>query len=97
MRLIAIALIVLCCGCQTREVVTQAELAECFAEAAYAAVRARKAPPAPPSPEQCCSKCGKDGLPPGKVRSGDGLAIVSCPCPDTCKCKVPREQPRRTR
>lgn len=28
-------------------------------------------------------KCGGTG----KVRSGDGLAIIDCGCPQTCKCK----------
>lgn len=32
-------------------------------------------------PPSC--KCGGTG----KVRSGDGLAIVGCECPETCKCK----------
>lgn len=32
-------------------------------------------------PPSC--KCGGTG----KVRSGDGLAIVDCGCPSTCKCK----------
>lgn len=54
-------------------------LCECFANAAYEACKVGKAP----APSVCCGKCGNTG----KVRSGDGLAIVDCPCPATCKCK----------
>lgn len=34
---------------------------------------------------ECPPSCKCNGT--GKVRSGDGLAIVDCGCPDTCKCK----------
>jgi len=57
-------------------------LCECFSNAAYEAWKADRVPR--PSPQvECCGKCGGTG----KVRSGDGLAIVDCPCPATCKCK----------
>lgn len=39
--------------------------------------------PAPPA-ATCCGECGRNGLPHGKVRSGDGLAIVNCDCPPDC-------------
>lgn len=56
-------------------------LCECFSQAAYEAV---KRPPAPaPPPAACCKDCRGTG----KVRSGDGQALVDCPCPETCKCK----------
>jgi hypothetical protein len=54
-------------------------LCECFSNAAYEACKVGKAP----APSVCCGKCNNTG----KVRSGDGLAIVDCPCPATCKCK----------
>lgn len=56
-------------------------LCECFAEAAYAAIRVQTLPSERPT--ECCGKCNGTG----KVRSGDGLSIVPCPCPPTCKCK----------
>lgn len=48
---------------------------------------------APAEPEKCCGRCGKNGLPRGKVRSGDGIAIIDCGCPDTCECKQPQASP----
>lgn len=60
----------------------RALLCECFATAAYEAVRAETRDETPQP--QCCGKCNNTG----KVRSGDGLAIVPCPCPDTCPCKA---------
>jgi len=56
--------------------------AEIASQAAHAVVRGRKTfQPSPPA--ACCSKCTN-----GKVRSGDGIAWVSCPCPAACKCKA---------
>lgn len=57
-------------------------LCECFAEAAYDVVRSQTLQPE--SATSCCGKCNGTG----KVRSGDGLSIVPCPCPPTCKCKA---------
>ena len=54
-------------------------LCECFATAARDACGAKTSTPK----VECCGKCGNTG----KVRSGDGQAIVDCPCPDNCKCK----------
>jgi hypothetical protein len=59
--------------------------AEIASQAAYAIVRSRKTF-APSPPAACCSKCTN-----GKVRSGDGIAWVSCPCPQTCKCKAAKQ------
>lgn len=44
-----------------------------------------------PEPQKCCGRCGKNGLPPGKVRSGDGVAIIDCGCEPGCACKKPRQ------
>jgi hypothetical protein len=41
----------------------------------------------PPEPVTCCKQCGKNGLPRGKMLSGDKQKVVPCPCPDTCECK----------
>lgn len=73
------ALVILACGCSPRS--EQALLCECFATAAYEAVRAESVQPE--AEQTCCGKCNNTG----KVRSGDGLSIVPCPCPPTCKCK----------
>ena len=59
--------------------------AELASQTAYAIVRSRKTfSPSPPA--ACCSKCTN-----GKVRSGDGIAWVPCPCPPTCKCKAAKQ------
>lgn len=59
--------------------------ADLATQTAYAAVKARRvvAPPQP-APGKCCEKCIG-----GRVKSGDGLAWVPCPCPELCKCKKP--------
>lgn len=38
--------------------------------------------PRPDTPKQCCGRCNGTG----KVRTGDGLSIVPCDCPENCKC-----------
>lgn len=59
-------------------------LCEAFSDAAYEVTKAEASKPAPDEePAKCCSECKGTG----KVRSGDGLSIVGCPCPDTCECK----------
>lgn len=58
-------------------------LCECFTKAAIEAVRARLERKPKPAPAGCCKECNGTG----KVRSGDGLALVDCPCPPNCKCK----------
>jgi hypothetical protein len=75
-----IAVVVLLCGCGS-PVVNQPLLTECFTEAAYAAIAAQRVVE-PPAPQKCCGKCTN-----GKVRSGDGIAWVDCPCPASCGCK----------
>lgn len=81
-----LVLLALCCGCNPPPQINDRQvelLGECFAVAAYDAIAAEKfADPAPQPPGKCCGKCVN-----GKVRSGDGIAWVDCPCPDTCKCK----------
>ena len=62
-------------------------LCECFAEATYRAYKTSRAPQKEPE-QVCCKQCGKNGLPRGKVLSGDKLKIVPCPCPNTCECKA---------
>lgn len=67
-------------GCSAETIENRDILCECFSVAAYDAYRAERAPK--PQPAGCCKKCTN-----GKVRSGDGLAWVACPCPDSCECK----------
>lgn len=41
----------------------------------------------PVSPQEGCEEgCGCNGT--GEERSGDGLAVVACRCPETCECKA---------
>ena len=43
--------------------------------------------PAPePKPSGCVEGCKCNGT--GKEKSGDGLAMVNCRCPDDCACKA---------
>ena len=79
-----VILLAVACGCGPMTTASRddtALLCECFAAAAYDAVRAEMA--TPEAEQSCCGKCNGTG----KVRSGDGLSIVPCPCPPTCKCK----------
>ena len=71
---------VLVAGCR-QPVADNESLCRCFVGAAYAVVKAER-PIAPAVPAKCCRKCTK-----GKVLSGDGFAMVDCPCPPGCKCK----------
>jgi hypothetical protein len=87
---IAVA-IVLSAGCVDQRAVQQKRelAAECLCEAAYRAFRAEHLAATDPevAPQKCCGECGKNGLPRGKVLSGDKQKVVPCPCPDTCQCK----------
>lgn len=79
-RLLVLAAVILA-GCEQPQRIEL--LAECFAGAAYEAIRVESlAESAPDEPKKCCGEC-KNGL----VKSGDGLAWVSCPCDDGCQCK----------
>lgn len=60
-------------------------LCECFSDAAFAAYRVKVTPEEKPTRE-CCKSCGGTG----RVRSGDGLAWVACPCDAQCPCKSSR-------
>jgi hypothetical protein len=80
-RSAVIALALLVTGCE--KPVDISLLSECFTNAAFEAYRAEsRSVPAPPAPQKCCGKCTN-----GKVRSGDGIAWVDCPCPPSCQCK----------
>jgi hypothetical protein len=53
----------------------------------YALIEHRRTPPAPVAPSQGdCSKgckCGGTGV----EKTGDGLSVTECRCPDGCACK----------
>jgi hypothetical protein len=78
---------VVLCGCSPTPRIDATILGECFVEAAYQGWRAERLAVAE-EPEKCCGTCGRNGLPRGRVLSGDGLAVVRCPCPDSCNCKA---------
>ena len=65
---------------------TKANLQPFIAAAgAYALMAADAGPtPAPPT-DGCVEGCRCNGT--GKEKSGDGITIVECRCPDTCGCK----------
>lgn len=51
---------------------------------------ARRAPPV--SPQTGCEEgCKCNGT--GEERSGDGLAVVACRCPESCECKEAKDPP----
>lgn len=82
MRLILLAVLIAGCGSPRSVDATRVPLlCECFSDAAYECIKAESRPV--DEPEKCCGKCNGTG----KVRSGDGLALVDCPCPETCPCK----------
>lgn len=76
--------LVLIAGCSPAATPDRMDLlCECFSTAAFEAYKAKVAPKSPEPHKECCKECGGTG----RVRSGDNLSWVACPCPDTCKCK----------
>ncbi len=90
MKQFAALLLALVAGCsEPKPSLTPKEMAllsECFAVAAYECVKAEQAAVLN-QPRPCCGVCGKNGLPKGKVLSGDGISVVDCPCDPGCSCK----------
>jgi len=87
-RLLILA--VLMSGCVEQTTLTPEQmdiLCECFSVAAYDAVATEQAAESKPEIRPCCGRCGKNGLPRGKVLSGDGISVVECPCDPSCECK----------
>lgn len=82
MRVILVCSVMFLAGCngQVSETRPNPLLCECFANAAYEVLRAERGfrERAP-----CCGKCNGTG----KVRSGDGISLVDCPCEPGCECK----------
>lgn len=91
MRTVMVGVSLLAAGCVGVEPTpAHREIAcECFSQAAYDAYRVEALASIEPEvlPQKCCGQCGKNGLPPGKMLSGDKQRVVPCPCPDTCECK----------
>lgn len=85
-----LSLLVFMCGCASGPTPEHQRIAcECFAEAAYDVYRVESVVKPPEvEPHKCCKQCGKNGLPRGKMLSGDKQKVVPCPCPDTCECKA---------
>ncbi len=87
-RVAVVVLLSIAAGCDYQPTNEQRRLAcECFSEAAYSIHRAKRLAELAPAPHKCCGECGKNGLPPGKMLSGDRQKVVPCPCPDDCECK----------
>ena len=76
-------LAVIVAGCSSSPPDRMALLCECFSDAAFEAYKAKVLPPPPAPHRECCKECGGTG----RVRSGDNLSWVACPCPDNCPCK----------
>jgi hypothetical protein len=81
-RLCLLVILIAGCGSPNTVATRVPLLCECFSEAAYECIKAESR--SVDEPEKCCGKCNGTG----KVRSGDGLALVDCPCPPTCPCKA---------
>jgi hypothetical protein len=82
MRYMAI-LLALLCGCAEPQVPGAGGCG--FVGLAIAVIQLQPTPaPAPDAPSKCCAECNGTG----KVRSGDGLALVPCECPPQCPCKA---------
>ena len=47
--------------------------------------------PAPTPAGKCVEGCKCNGT--GKERSGDGIAVIACRCPESCSCKKKGEAP----
>lgn len=67
-------LLVLLCGCAKRDMTPWAAAHGLYALMSHKVVQ-----------KECPPECRCGGT--GKVRSGDGLAMVDCGCPSTCRCK----------
>lgn len=84
-RLLAIIAAVLASGC-VQQGGGRANLQPLVAAAGYYGLMDAKVGPTPaPSPKGCVDGCKCGGT--GKEKSGDGLAMVNCRCPDDCACK----------
>ena len=61
---------------------------------AYGLLSAPDTPGTPPAPAGgCVDGCTCGGT--GKERSGDGILVFDCRCPDDCKCKQSKEEPAK--
>lgn len=94
MSRLAVVVMLLLAGCAAPQAADCKVRAAVCVGLAFASLHA-DASPEPPAPKKCCGECGKNGLPPGKVLSGDKLKIVACGpttcgCPADCPCKQPR-------
>lgn len=70
----AVVALAFVCGCAARDLTPWAAAHGLYALIGHKSVQ-----------KECPPDCRCGGT--GKVRSGDGLAMVDCGCPSTCKCK----------
>lgn len=70
-------------GCGAKE--TRRDLRPFVAVSGNYALACCQSEPDAPAPKGCVQGCGCNGT--GKEKSGDGLALVNCRCPDNCPCK----------
>lgn len=78
MRL-AIATVVLLAGCSGNQSHVPTQVGPACVALSFASMVATDAPRG-----GCCQECGGTG----KVRSGDGIAMVGCQCDESCPCKA---------
>ena len=81
MRLVFVATVAFVVGCgQSRQAKNDLQPAVA-AFGAYSVMAAKS-----PAPTDGCTKgCKCNGT--GQEKSGDGISVVSCRCPETCACK----------
>lgn len=82
-RITLSAIILVLAGCGRSD--SKPELRPFVAVTGNYALLCCQAQPDDPTPTGCVQGCGCNGT--GKEKSGDGLALVNCRCPDNCPCK----------
>lgn len=85
MRLAVVALLAIA-GCSPARTAGE-NLQPLVAAAGYYGVLSAAVGPTPaPTPSGCEKGCRCNGT--GEEKSGDGISLVSCRCPETCPCKA---------
>ena len=84
MRLAAIALLVIV-GCSPARSASE-NLQPLVAATGYYGLLSAAVGPTPAPSTGCEKGCRCNGT--GQEKSGDGISVVSCRCPETCSCKA---------
>lgn len=90
-RWLALTVLLVLPGCQTAQDVDRAGIISELSVRVAALLFTQGSEPLPtPTPKEGCDVgCRCNGT--GEEKSGDGLAVVSCRCDDSCKCKKEKQ------